>query len=77
MDLPGPSPSSVAFEILGMGTIFGISLVPSYSWLIFLIPPGRFLTLGILVGGMNQLTACLEKRRAAVRGGCICTTVAQ
>ncbi|NLV92453.1 MAG: electron transport complex subunit E [Firmicutes bacterium] len=68
-------------EILGMGTIFGVSLFGSgfTPWLIFLMPPGGFLTLGILVGGMNQLTAYLEKRRtAAVKRQAVSgTTVAQ
>jgi Na+-translocating ferredoxin:NAD+ oxidoreductase subunit E len=38
-------------EILGNGTLFGIQLLPAgfKPWLIMILPPGAFFTLGILV----------------------------
>ncbi len=47
-------------ELLGAGTIFGISILGSSfePALLFILPPGAFLTMGLLVGIMNWL----EKR---------------
>lgn len=52
-------------ELLGMGTIFGYQIFgTSYTPVVMaILPPGGFLTLGILVGCMNQLTAYLEARK--------------
>lgn len=46
-------------EILGTGTIFNLSLVSPdilRPWVIMLLPPGAFITLGLLVGIMNMLS---------------------
>lgn len=45
-------------EILGMGSIFGISLFGEgfVSWIIFILPPGAFLTLGLLIAFFNAFS---------------------
>jgi electron transport complex protein RnfE len=49
-------------EILGNGTIFGISIFSSgfEPAIIMLLPPGAFLALGLLLGLMNKLTKVEE-----------------
>ncbi len=44
-------------EILGNGTVFGLSILPhSYvPIIVFILPPGAFLTLGFLMAMMNKL----------------------
>jgi electron transport complex protein RnfE len=44
-------------ELLGNGTIFGITILPSpfQPALVMLLPPGAFLALGLLLGLMNKL----------------------
>ncbi|MDI6870516.1 MAG: electron transport complex subunit E [Bacillota bacterium] len=44
-------------EILGNGTWFGLRVfAPGYvPWIVMILPPGGFLTLGLLLGGMNWL----------------------
>ncbi len=46
-------------EIMGMGSIFGINLFGEgfVSWIIFILPPGAFLTLGLLLGLFNSLSS--------------------
>lgn len=45
----------IARELLGNGTIFGISILPSdFSMLIFILPPGAFLTLGYIIAIINR-----------------------
>lgn len=42
-------------ELLGNGTVFGLSILPSeYSMLIFILPPGAFLTLGYIIAVINR-----------------------
>ena len=42
-------------ELLGNGTVFGLSIFPSeYSMLIFILPPGAFLTLGYIIAIINR-----------------------
>lgn len=42
-------------ELLGNGTIFGYGLIPEdYSMLIFILPPGAFLTLGYIIAIINR-----------------------
>jgi electron transport complex protein RnfE len=50
-------------EILGSGTWFGLPVLPSswHGWGIMVLPPGAFLTLGLLLGGAEWL----GQRRAA------------
>lgn len=44
-------------EILGNGTWFGAPVLPAgyVPWLVMLMPAGGFITLGLLLGGMNWL----------------------
>lgn len=48
-------------EILGNGTFFGLSVMGTWfkPWLIMILPPGAFFTLGILMGIFNYI----EKKR--------------
>jgi len=50
-------------EILGMGTFFGNRVLPVTfePWIIMLLPPGAFITLGFLLGAKNSI----DRRRAA------------
>ena len=42
-------------EVLGSGTIFGMTLLPeTYNMLMFVLPPGAFITLGFLVAIINK-----------------------
>ncbi|MGE5633053.1 MAG: electron transport complex subunit RsxE [Caulobacteraceae bacterium] len=45
-------------EILGMGSIFGIPVMGAgfTKWVIFILPPGAFLTLGILLWIFNSFS---------------------
>ncbi len=51
-------------EIMGMGSAFGIGLFGEgfVSWIIFILPPGAFLTLGLILGIFN---AALDKKKRA------------
>jgi electron transport complex protein RnfE len=51
-------------EILGEGALFGVSLFgPNFEpWVIMILPPGGFLTLGLILLFFNWVT---EKRRQA------------
>lgn len=61
-------------EILGFGTWFGRWLgwrvIPDTSpavwdeWVVMILPPGAFLTLGVLMGAFNWWQAAREKRAA-------------
>ncbi|MCI6504074.1 MAG: electron transport complex subunit E [Prevotella sp.] len=45
----------IAREFLGNGTIFGIELLPNeFSMLLFILPPGAFLTLGYIIAIINR-----------------------
>ncbi len=42
-------------ELLGNGSIFGITLLPEqFSMLLFILPPGAFLTLGYIIAIINH-----------------------
>jgi len=45
-------------EVLGMGTVFSIQVMgASFTpWIIFILPPGAFLTLGVLLGIINTFS---------------------
>ena len=44
-------------ELLGAGSIFGVTLFPeTYNMLMFVLPPGAFITLGYLVALVNKVT---------------------
>jgi len=53
-------------ELLGSGTWFGLPLLPAGwpAWVIMLLPPGAFLTLGALMGVVNWYQA---RRTATTR----------
>ena len=43
-------------ELLGAGSIFGFTLLPeTYNLLMFVLPPGAFITLGFLVAIVNRM----------------------
>ena len=44
-------------EILGTGQWFGLQVLPSSwpAWVIMILPPGAFITLGLLLGGANWI----------------------
>lgn len=51
-------------EILGTGMFFGIQVLPEAwpDWVIMVLPPGAFLTLGLLLGLVNWLGMIKERR---------------
>lgn len=59
-------------ELLGFGSLFGVKLTGSgfTPWVVALLPPGGFLTMGIVLGAINAFTA-----RQAVAAGSCCRTV--
>ncbi len=45
-------------ELLGAGSLFGIVLLPeTYNILMFVLPPGAFITLGFLIAIVNKIKA--------------------
>ncbi len=48
-------------ELLGSGSIFGVKLLAQGPFLLMILPPGAFITLGLLLATMNWFDA---KRRA-------------
>ena len=50
---------AVVRELLGMGSLFGFQVMPEAwpEWGILVLPPGAFLTLGVLLGTVNWWTA--------------------
>ena len=43
-------------ELLGAGSIFGFTLLPeTYNVLLFILPPGAFITLGFLIAIVNRV----------------------
>ncbi len=43
-------------ELLGAGSLFGVTLLPeTYNTLLFVLPPGAFITLGYLIAIVNKL----------------------
>lgn len=62
-------------ELLGAGTWFGIQILPASwpAWVVMILPPGAFLTLGLLLGLVNYLqeraaVSAKAKQRAAPEG---------
>lgn len=57
---------AVIREILGMGSIFGVQILPQIwpNWGILVLPPGAFLTLGMLLGIVNWWTERRKSKRA-------------
>ncbi len=43
-------------ELLGAGSVFGVVLLPeTYNMLLFVLPPGAFITLGFLIAIVNRI----------------------
>jgi len=43
-------------ELLGSGSVFGLTLLPeTYNILLFVLPPGAFITLGFLIAIVNKI----------------------
>lgn len=57
-------------ELLGTGSIFGISILgASYEpVLLMILPPGAFLTLGLGIGLINKISAKTEARKKSEEG---------
>ncbi len=51
-------------EILGTGMWFGLQVLPTMwpDWVLMILPPGAFLTLGVLLGAVNWFSALRAKR---------------
>ena len=45
-------------EVLGSGSVFGYQILGDYfrPWIIMILPPGAFLTLGVLIGAINKFS---------------------
>jgi len=52
-------------EILGMGTFFGMVVLGEHfeKWVVMLLPPGAFITLGLLLGAKNIIDRRLAEKR--------------
>lgn len=50
-------------ELLGAGTVFTLTIMPSgfQPWMIMILPPGAFLTLGLMIGITNWINARRER----------------
>jgi electron transport complex protein RnfE len=61
----GLSSIAVVREILGTGALAGVAVLPAAwpQWVIMVLPPGAFLTFGLLLGLINWL-----QQRQAVKG---------
>ncbi len=65
----GLSSIAVVREIIGNGSLFGHTIIPEAYWPrwgIMLLPPGAFITLGLLMGGFNLLSTRFAKKNKAV-----------
>lgn len=53
-------------EILGMRTLFGHPVLGEgfEPWIVMLLPPGAFITLGLLLGVKNSIDARLKEKRS-------------
>jgi electron transport complex protein RnfE len=51
-------------EILGTGMLFGFRLLPEIwpDWVIMVLPPGAFITLGLLLGAANWIQMVQSKK---------------
>ncbi|MFP3938002.1 MAG: electron transport complex subunit RsxE [Phycisphaerae bacterium] len=54
-------------ELLGEGALFGFAILPETApqWVIMLLPPGAFITLGLLLGGANWIGRGFSRRKTA------------
>lgn len=55
-------------EILGSGTWFGMRVLPDIwpDWVIMVLPPGAFITLGLLLGAANWIASRAERRQTDI-----------
>ena len=55
---------STVREILGSGTWFGLRVLPTSwpDWVVMVLPPGAFLTLGLLLGLANWISSLRAQR---------------
>ncbi|MCD6352663.1 MAG: electron transport complex subunit RsxE [Proteobacteria bacterium] len=55
---------AVVREILGTGMLFGLRVLPTAwpDWVIMILPPGAFLTLGLLLGVINWIDSYKSKK---------------
>ena len=52
----GPTLLGMCRELLGAGSVFGFTLLPeTYNILLFVLPPGAFITLGFLIAIVNKI----------------------
>jgi len=66
--LLGLSSIATVREVLGNGTWFGLPVLSESFWPrwgILMLPPGAFLTFGLLLGGANRISEVLAARKAA------------
>lgn len=65
--------ASIAFvrEIMGTGMLFGFRVLPAVwpDWVIMILPPGAFLTLGLLMGLVNFVIMRLSSTNDKHAGG--------
>jgi electron transport complex protein RnfE len=56
-------------EVLGMRTFFGIPVIPSAfePWIIMLLPPGAFITLGLLLAAKNAIDRRIKEKSRVQR----------
>ncbi len=57
-------------EFLGSGTLYGAKVMPQayiddHTWVLMVLPPGAFLTLGVMIGIFNHVRARGKKGGAA------------
>ena len=54
-------------EVLGMRTFFGIPVLGDgfEPWIVMLLPPGAFITLGLLLGVKNSIDKRLKEKRSS------------
>ena len=51
-------------EVLGAGTIWGINVLGQASPMtMFILPPGGFIVLGLVIGMIQLITATYKKRK--------------
>lgn len=57
-------------EVLGAGSLFGIHVLPSAwpNWVIMILPPGAFMTLGLLLGTVNWIEMRRSEKTDKKRG---------
>jgi Na+-translocating ferredoxin:NAD+ oxidoreductase subunit E len=57
-------------EILGTGALFDIPILPSIwpNWVIMILPPGAFMTLGLLLGVVNWFEARRNQKAGNMKG---------